>query len=318
MARLLNQVFGHEKNIERLLTAISKNRMPNSQLFIGPSGIGKRRVAQGLAQALVCEKGSLGCGECPACKRVESEQSESYLRISPQSTQIKIEQSRMIQDFLSLRRLGKARIIIIDDAHQLNTQAANALLKILEEPPAETYFFLISPSASNLLPTIRSRCQKVFFAPLKTDIVKKISDAQDWMIQSSQGRMDLIEYLKDPELKKTRLISFEILRSVFENSKNDIFKEISNLVKDKETSLFVSQCWQQILRDITIKKLEQTHFIHQDQVEIIALFARLSEDQIDSVAQRVFSLEKDILQNVDRTLLFENFWIQTHNLVSGV
>ena len=150
-------------------------------LIRGPQGIGKLSFAMALAQALLCEgpvrKGK-GCGACPACAWVEQRRHPDLRLLEPEEPepageteegrekrtrlQITVEQVRELADFLNLSsHRGKARIVVIHPAESLNVNAANALLKNLEEPPPQTHFLLVAHRWHQLLPTIRSRCQDV-------------------------------------------------------------------------------------------------------------------------------------------------------------
>ncbi len=157
--------------------------LPHALLLAGPPGIGKRAFADALAARLVCE-GDLSaeapaCGRCPACRwfaagnhpdvRLVVPEADMETEAEPRgdegkkaSTQIRIEQIRALEDFVFVggHRKG-ARVVVIDPAEAMNAAAANALLKILEEPPASVYFILVSSQWRRLLPTIRSRCRMV-------------------------------------------------------------------------------------------------------------------------------------------------------------
>lgn len=176
--RLRDQVIGHTGAWSRFDFAFKHGRLPGSWLFVGPEGVGKSLVAKALAQALVCESiaesdGAMACGECASCRRIAKQQSESVEWLSADGAQIKLEPVRLLLDRLSLKPLGRRRVVIIDQAQLLNPQAANALLKTLEEPPEKTHFLLLTPEAGGLLPTIRSRCQAVRFSPLKDDELQR-------------------------------------------------------------------------------------------------------------------------------------------------
>src|SRR4051812_31071618 len=156
--KILDHVKGHKHQIDILREAIAKDRLPQTLLFIGPSGIGKKLVALGIAQVLVCDtrkpSDTKACGECGPCVRMARQSSEDLLMIEPQGASIKIEQAHEILRFISLRRLGKARVIIINEAQLLGHQAGNALLKSLEEPPGETFFILVTQNSGAILTTI--------------------------------------------------------------------------------------------------------------------------------------------------------------------
>src|SRR5262249_37291621 len=129
MARILDNVKGHHETIASLMDMRKKNRLHPVLLFVGPAGVGKKKVAIGVAQMLVCEKTPEACGVCGPCIRVEKNSSESLRLVAPQGTQLKVEQAREVQDWLSYKQLGTSRIVILDDADKLNPQAANSLLK---------------------------------------------------------------------------------------------------------------------------------------------------------------------------------------------
>ena len=150
MAQLLNLVIGHEEPKAQIKQLLNQQHFPQSMVFVGPESIGKFKMALAVAQCLICssprkgEHQSLACGECGSCLRVEKKASEDLLIIDPQNqNQIKIDQIRDILKFLSLSSEGEARVILINDAHKMNSQASNALLKTLEEPNLNVYFILL-------------------------------------------------------------------------------------------------------------------------------------------------------------------------------
>jgi Rad3-related DNA helicase len=139
-------------------------------LFEGPLGVGKFLAAHGIAQFFVCENNRINetaCGTCATCLRAETLPSETILLIQPEKGMIKLDQAKMATDFLHLRTDRGTRVIIIDEAQKLNPQAANHLLKTLEEPPENCFFILVAPSGEALLPTIQSRTIRIRFKPLK-------------------------------------------------------------------------------------------------------------------------------------------------------
>src|SRR5262245_52224494 len=141
----------------------------------GPAGVGKRRAAVAIAEALNCLKPQQsgdfareGCGECPACRRIQRGVHPDIIVIEPgEMGSIKIEQVRDVIARSEFRPFeGRRRVVIIDEADALVPQAQNALLKTLEEPPSASMFILISARPDALLPTVRSRCHHLRFRPL--------------------------------------------------------------------------------------------------------------------------------------------------------
>jgi DNA polymerase-3 subunit delta' len=188
--------------VETLTRALSAGRVHHAYRFEGPPGVGKEIAAFALAQSLVCVKeGPLGCGACSACQRaVRLAEEDPHVPMHPdvvllgrglypaavlgtstrETTGIGVEQVRR----LVLSRVGfsphegHALVFIVRDAEELTPQAANALLKTLEEPPKSTHFVLITSRPSRLLDTIRSRTLSVRFGPLPEQVLESILEGQ--------------------------------------------------------------------------------------------------------------------------------------------
>ncbi|MBF0491261.1 MAG: DNA polymerase III subunit delta' [Deltaproteobacteria bacterium] len=159
-------ILGHEKTLKHLLQLAASNKLPHALLFCGPEGIGKSLVALHFVQKMFCA-GSEPCQKCPTCLRVQEKNHPDLLWIEPEKEVIKIEKVRQMKQWLSLKPLEACRkIIILRDAHALPPAAANALLKILEEPPSDVLIILITAFPNALLKTILSRAQKIYFQPL--------------------------------------------------------------------------------------------------------------------------------------------------------
>ena len=159
---------------QRLLA--TRSRPAQALLLAGPRGVGKSALALDWARALLCEAArpdGSACGACPACHWFETGAHPDFRRVSLQektskegetrlATAIEVDQARDAVDFvqLSTYRAG-CRVVLVDPADSLNLAAANALLKVLEEPPLNTVFVLVSDQPRRLLPTIRSRCTRL-------------------------------------------------------------------------------------------------------------------------------------------------------------
>src|SRR5436190_238791 len=167
-------IVGHRPVIDLLARAVSRSTLPPSLVFAGPDGVGKRLAAVALAQALNCERPQSGplpvdaCGTCAACTRIARRVHADVLVIEPgDSGAIKVDQVREAIDRSAYRPFeGRRRLVVIDEADALIPEAQNALLKTLEEPPPASVFVLITSRPDILLPTVRSRCQRLRFGPL--------------------------------------------------------------------------------------------------------------------------------------------------------
>lgn len=183
-------------HIEPLKALLARtNRLPHALLIRGREGIGKLAFAEALARALLCESGKPAqpaCGKCVACAWMEQGSHPDFRRLEPESLaepgdaeeggdrkkglQIEVDQVRGLRDFIQLssHRRG-AKAVLIHPAEALNVNAANALLKNLEEPPPQTFFVLVAHRWHQLLPTIRSRCEQVVLASPSREL------ARDWL-----------------------------------------------------------------------------------------------------------------------------------------
>ncbi|MDQ2746865.1 MAG: DNA polymerase III subunit delta' [Acidobacteriota bacterium] len=180
----------HVKDILRRL--IASRRVPNALLFAGENGVGKKRFALELARFFVCQnpKNAEACDVCAACRRADkfnfpkaddrdafkkvvfSEHSDIGL-VLPYNKNILVDAIRDLETEANFRPYeAAARFFIVDEADKMNESASNALLKTLEEPPANSYLFLITSRPDVLLPTIRSRCQTLRFAPVATQEIE--------------------------------------------------------------------------------------------------------------------------------------------------
>ncbi len=181
------KIFGHEKEKELIRKYLDKNYDSLSLLFEGKDCIGKKLIALFTGRAFLCEKNiSFGCGECKDCRLVnnlirniyDGEENENVhpniKLVSPEKgKEIKIDQIREAINFLKLKS-EKGKVIIIENAENMNLEASNALLKTLEEPPENTLIILTTSNQNKLLPTIVSRTKKIRFKPLSNKDVFEI------------------------------------------------------------------------------------------------------------------------------------------------
>lgn len=163
-------VVGHRPLLALLARSVASESLPPTLLFSGNEGVGKRRTAIALAQALNCERPSSGdaCGECAACRRIARGVHADVLLVEPgDSGSIKVDQVREAIDRSAYRPFeGRRRLVIVDPADALLPEAQNALLKTLEEPPARSVFVLITARPDVLLPTVLSRSHRLRFGAL--------------------------------------------------------------------------------------------------------------------------------------------------------
>src|SRR5262245_1009754 len=162
------KLIGNERNKETLRRLLKNGRINSTLIFAGPDGVGKRRFALAFAKAVNCQKASAGafatdgCEECSACRRIDSGNYGDVTVIGPDGQFIKIGQTReMAKEVYFRPREGRQRIFIIDEADRLREEAANSVLKTLEEPPPTSTIILLTARPDALLLTVRSEERRV-------------------------------------------------------------------------------------------------------------------------------------------------------------
>jgi len=174
---LLREMVGQDHAVAMLQRAVASGRFAHACLFDGPESVGKRSAAFALAKALCCiDAPGVGCGTCDACRRIDTGQHPDVIAFAPADKQYVIEQAREIVTIASTRpHEAPARILILDRADALNPSSANCLLKTLEEPCPGNHLILVTSAPDRLLPTIRSRTQRVRFVALQPAALVEIA-----------------------------------------------------------------------------------------------------------------------------------------------
>lgn len=323
------QIIGHNQVLELLMRLIQNDRLPSLMIFAGPQSIGKKQVALAMAQELLCERKTASahaCGICGTCQRVLKKQSESLLLIEPDSAQIKIESAQQISHFLQLKSARNFRLVIMDQAHRMNPQTANALLKIFEEPPENTFFILVTSNPHALASTIRSRSQTIRFHMLEDSEIRKLTGAEAWMLSVARGQMDWIERLKEHakewQMRAQRAEGF-IAGALKSNPES--FAQIKEFSSDREhcqQSLFF---WQNLVRDalclsLDPKTTEREELflslkLHQiPDYKLLHALASLGLERLTTLSEQLLQMEADLQANVERQLIVENFYFSLSSM----
>jgi DNA polymerase-3 subunit delta' len=328
-----SSLIGNERIKKLLRRAVAEGRIAQSLVMAGPRGVGKYQFAIALAQALNCEHVTDGdaCGECVTCRKIDRrefgdvrtiirESKDPAFKKDSKSQFIKIEQTRSMSEQAQFRPYeGRRRVFIIDDAEWLRHEAANSILKTLEEPPATSLIVLVTSKPYALFETIRSRCQMLSFAPVDAAEIeehlqmKKQMPADEARLrarlaQGSIGRaleVDLDEYR---EIQNTMLELVETLGLTREITKLLSASEYLGRKLEKEGFETHLDTLMVLLADIFHLKLNASDasLTNADIAERLKRVAeRISFDQITGWVDRIEEISLSLGRNVNRQLAMD-------------
>ena len=310
-----NQTLGHSQQISQLRNLVETGKLPHALLLTGIRGIGKTRVATGLAQALNCEGTQKPCETCTSCQKIAGKIHPDIHWIEPaeDKTVISIEAIRKIQSTLQLHPLeGQAKCACIEPADSMTLAAANALLKILEEPPANTYFILITDKPFELPATIRSRCQQVALAPLAKAILQKrlgsTTLGSDAVARLAQGSLQKA-LTWDPAFAES---VFRQMESVWELPTPTRILTIAEQWSSDETRIpkileMLACLWHDALVDGTAT---DERLIFPEARIIREHLAKLGPDKLWDRWQKLLQAPHDLERYANKQLLMENLLFQ--------
>jgi DNA polymerase-3 subunit delta' len=328
------QLVGNDRIKRALQRAISEGRIAQSLLMAGSRGVGKYQFAVALAQALNCASSIEGdaCGVCVSCLRIERnehadvrtilrEVKDPNFKKEPKSQFIRIDQMRLMSEQAQFRPYeGRRRVFIIDEAEWLRLEAANSILKTLEEPPATSLVILITSKPYSLLETIRSRCQMLSFAPVSASeieervLMKKKMPAVEAKLRSrlSQGsigralEIDLDAYR---EVRERMLAIVETLCSNHEIAKLLSASEHLGRRLEKEDFEIHLDTLMVLLSDLFRLKLNPSteSLTNADIVERLKLAAeKMTRDQISTLVDRIEETLFGQIRNVNKQLAMDS------------
>lgn len=228
-------ILGHEGIIEHLQNAIAMNRVSHSYIFNGEDGLGKMMLAKAFAKALQCEEqSSIPCGRCRSCIQAESGNQPDIIYLThekPASIGVDDVRTQLVDDIVIRPYSSRYKVYIIDEAEKLTTQAQNAILKTIEEPPIYAVIIFLTNNAGIFLPTILSRCVMLNLKPVKNQLIIEY----------------LMKHCQVPEYQAELCAAFAQGRPGravklaaspdFEDIKNDIIKLLKNIHNIELTEL---------------------------------------------------------------------------------
>ena len=225
------KIIGNDDNKKLLENTVRSNNVLHSYLFFGTEGIGKKIFAKEFSKMILCNsKDEKPCNKCKSCIEIDSNNNPDFFVIEPDGGSIKIEQIRQMQKSILEKPIeSNKKVYIINDAETMTKEAQNCMLKTLEEPQDFIVIILIASNENNILPTVKSRCTKIFFRNLDdADIIKYVNE-------KNSG----IDINKDI----LKLCNGSILKAEFVIQKIDILDKIKDFVMniDKQNELVFFQ-----------------------------------------------------------------------------
>jgi DNA polymerase-3 subunit delta' len=311
-----SRILGHQHQKKLLQRAVGTGRLSHAYLFEGPEGVGKRLMALALTKMIFCVNGS-GCGDCPACQKIDHHNHPDLHLVSPDGAFIKIEQIRLIQKELSFRPLEAPRkVCLIDGAEKLNPAAGNALLKTLEEPRDQTLLILLTPSPDAVLPTIRSRCQRLPFSRIPR---QQLQDVLADQLNIDETQAHILSALSEGSFKKALgkdrelYLQYrrELLKTLVGLSPASILPLLNlaqKLADEKERLPDILEIIQAFYRDLLLMRHGRPvdQLVNIDLLDTMDRMAR--KENVDTLLRKLNALiasRRHLKRNVNRQLAME-------------
>lgn len=340
---MFKKLAGNEQAKLGLRRLLKNGRLPNSLIFAGDGGVGKRQFAIEIAKALVCREliDNEPCGACSACKRTEvfgltkSEKGDDYDVVffsehPDVGTVIPFRRNLRVGAIRALEREanfmpyeGNARFFIIDDAEKMNDSAANALLKTLEEPPPTTYIVLITSRPDSLLPTIRSRCQLIRFAPVDIATIEQYlikdrafsHDEARLAARFSRGSVGRAVSINVEDFRRSRERLLSVLRGVIETGERAGPLRISdelNDAKNKDRYEENLDILESLIHDIwTLQSSGDTSRLTNTDLE--TELSRLAEmgmgADLDGWLKQIEQIRMDLIVNINKRVATDALFV---------
>lgn len=317
-----------------LAAALMKNEVPHAMLFTGEAGIGKQTTAMNFAMAVHCKHpGSMAggfsfpgakidpCGTCRPCRNIASGSHPDVHCVAPSGAYIRIDVIRSLCESVSLRPVeGDMRIALIADAHRMNAEAGNALLKVLEEPPGKTVFILTAPQAADMLPTVVSRCRRIRFNPIPEDrLTEYLVDNADL----SQHDASAIARLAGGSIGTARALSgnrgiiahrklvIDRMEMIFREPDGSDLQWAETLAADREKALLSLEIMKSWLRDLAVFPVAPGKIVNSDDGSRIGENAgRLGKKQLLEKMDAIWQTERALQGNAKPRLAMEALFMK--------
>jgi len=319
----LSELRGQHIAIRQLGNALKSGKPSHAYLFSGPDGVGKRTAALSFAAALNCsgEAGDL-CGACPSCRKIVSATHSDVQVVGPSGSSLKIEQVRLLQKSINLSPMeGRYKVAIVNDADRLTTAAANSLLKVLEEPPGLTVFILITANEAALPPTVISRCQRIAFRPLSSEVLAELLsdclsvDKVEMAVSLAGGSLSQARYLMEMGPSAGGEKAERIIRGVLEKDRSTVRHLLSDGDFHQENGIEMLQHMLNYWRHRLLRAVSSDASGCGSGVALD--MHGLSPLQMSGIIEQTLATQKLIRQNVSVPLALEVLTINMWDIIHG-
>ncbi len=314
-------LVGQAKAQELLLKSVAHAKISHAFLFNGPSGIGKRSMALAFSALINCQARNDhdACGKCPSCIKYRSGTHPDLLLIEPQGSAIKINQIRELKAALRFPPLeAQYRTVVLTKVHLMRREAANSLLKTLEEPRENTVLILTAQDSADILPTILSRCQVVPFFPLPYGDVSRIlvqeglpEDTAATLSAVSEGRLGLAKLLQQKNILAIRKEIIENLVQLTRASSGAIEPVFSLAAKAAQLKENLEELFDLLtiwIRDLMLQATgaENEHMMSCDLIPALdSVKGRWSVHELAEKLRHIDAAKRQLFRNCNRTLICE-------------
>jgi DNA polymerase III subunit delta' len=307
-------LIGHEWAVDMLKKHILNGTTRHAYLFAGPPGIGRRTLALRFAQALNCQtpvKPGVPCGECRDCKQIAAMRHAdlTVVQAEAEGGTLKVDQIRESRRMLTLKPYqAEYRVALFLRFQEANDNAANALLKTLEEAPSYAVLILTADHPEQLLPTIVSRCEVLRLRPLRVEEVQ--SELEHRGVETGQAKLIAhisggrfgyaLRLIENDVLLENREERLNDLQSLISASRVEKFAYAEKLSRDKESMRQAVLIWLSYWRDVMLRSAQAaTPLVNVDRnVEIEDLASRLDL----AIARCTVSALEDVLEKMERNV----------------
>ncbi|MGM0396943.1 MAG: DNA polymerase III subunit delta' [Bacillota bacterium] len=311
-------IVGHGIVVESLKKAVKNNNISHFYLFEGEEGLGKRTLGRIFAKTLLCEeKKEEPCNRCSSCRKFDGLNHPDYLEIEPEKGIIRKGQVEEVIRRMTMSAFqGDRKVFLIDQAHLMNKEAQNAMLKSLEEPPSYIHMILVTSSSKNLLPTIISRGQGIRFQQIPIPLVtrylvqeQEISEKEARFLgEFSKGSLGkAIQLSQSEDFFQLREWILELMDSLIRGESWKIFSAVESFNQEKDRVqelLDIMVFW---FRDLMVYKAtgDSGLIINKDKEKLLSEQSFLDFERINDIMKKIQDTSMNIQLNVNYQLSIE-------------